>query len=74
MKQDKMQELEKIILRDYGNIAGMMVLKNGKTLYDFSTLALFWVGTGLGSALLCFTTAAIVARRHAVERQTSFSS
>ncbi len=27
-----MQELEKIILRDYGNIAGMMVLKNGKTL------------------------------------------
>ncbi|MFH7092168.1 hypothetical protein ACHWI2_06000, partial [Klebsiella pneumoniae] len=23
---------------------------------------------------LCFTTAAIVARRHAVERQTSFSS
>ncbi len=39
-----------------------------------STLALFWVGTGLGSALLCFTTAAIVARRHAVERQTSFSS
>lgn len=34
MKQDKMQELEKIILRDYGNIAGMMVLKNGKTLYD----------------------------------------
>ena len=32
------------------------------------------VGTGLGSALLCFTTAAIVARRHAVERQTSFSS
>ncbi|MGX7904568.1 hypothetical protein ACWUXD_38815, partial [Klebsiella pneumoniae] len=25
-------------------------------------------------ALLCFTTAAIVARRHAVERQTSFSS
>ena len=34
MKQDKMQELEKIILRDYGNIAGMMVLKNGKTLYE----------------------------------------
>lgn len=34
MKQDKMQELEKIILRDYGNIAGMMLLKNGKTLYD----------------------------------------
>lgn len=50
------------------------ILENGKTLYDFSTLALFWVGTGLGSALLCFTTAAIVARRHAVERQTSFSS
>ncbi|HCA9941774.1 TPA: MFS transporter [Klebsiella pneumoniae] len=40
------------------------ILENGKTLYDFSTLALFWVGTGLGSALLCFTTAAIVARRH----------
>ncbi|MDU4076615.1 MAG: MFS transporter, partial [Klebsiella pneumoniae] len=36
------------------------ILENGKTLYDFSTLALFWVGTGLGSALLCFTTAAIV--------------
>lgn len=50
------------------------ILENGKTLYDFSTLALFWVGTYLGSALLCFTTAAIVARRHAVERQTSFSS
>lgn len=50
------------------------ILENGTTLYDFSTLALFWVGTGLGSALLCFTTAAIVARRHAVERQTSFSS
>ena len=50
------------------------ILENGKTLYDFSTLALFWIGTGLGSALLCFTTAAIVARRHAVERQTSFSS
>ncbi|MGX2008726.1 hypothetical protein ACWIVX_02510, partial [Enterobacter asburiae] len=26
------------------------------------------------SALFCFTTAAIVARRHAIERQTSFSS
>jgi len=38
MKQDKMQELEKIILRDYGNIAGMMVLKNGKTLYEGTTL------------------------------------
>ncbi|WP_258963120.1 hypothetical protein, partial [Klebsiella pneumoniae] len=29
---------------------------------------------GLMSALFCFTTAAIVARRHAIERQTSFSS
>ncbi|MDU7647787.1 MAG: MFS transporter [Klebsiella michiganensis] len=50
------------------------IIENGKTLYDFSTLSLFWVGTGLMSALFCFTTAAIVARRHAIERQTSFSS
>lgn len=50
------------------------MIENGKTLYDFSTLSLFWVGTGLVSALFCFTTAAIVARRHAIERQTSFSS
>ncbi|PCR02085.1 hypothetical protein CQA48_24320 [Klebsiella pneumoniae] len=33
-----------------------------------------FIACALGSALLCFTTAAIVARRHAVERQTSFSS
>ena len=50
------------------------IIENGKTLYDFSTLSLFWVGAGLMSALFCFTTAAIVARRHAIERQTSFSS
>lgn len=37
------------------------MIENGKTLYDFSTLSLFWVGTGLVSALFCFTTAAIVA-------------
>ncbi|HIF6316060.1 TPA: MFS transporter [Raoultella ornithinolytica] len=50
------------------------IIENGKTLYDFSTLSLFWVGAGVMSALFCFTTAAIVARRHAIERQTSFSS
>lgn len=34
MNQDKMKELEKIILRDYENIAGITVLKDGKTLYN----------------------------------------
>lgn len=34
MNQDKRKELEKIILRDYENIAGMTILKDGKTLYD----------------------------------------
>ena len=34
MNQNKRKELEKIILRDYENIAGMTILKDGKTLYD----------------------------------------
>ena len=48
--------------------------ENNKILYDFHTLSLFWVAAGLVSALLCFVTAAIVARRHAIEQRTSFSS
>ncbi|WP_434643352.1 MFS transporter [Klebsiella sp. I138] len=50
------------------------IIENGKTLYNFSTLSQFWVAAGLASALFCFMTAAIVARRHATERQTSLSS
>jgi len=34
MKQEEVTELEKKILKDYGNIAGLVVLKEGKTLYE----------------------------------------
>lgn len=34
MNQEKAAELEKIIQRDYSNIAGMVVRKEGKTLYE----------------------------------------
>ncbi|MEB8194344.1 MFS transporter [Raoultella terrigena] len=50
------------------------VIENGTTLYNFSTLSQFWVATGLASALSCFVTAAIVARRHAAEQQISLPS
>jgi OPA family sugar phosphate sensor protein UhpC-like MFS transporter len=50
------------------------VIENGTTLYNFSTLSQFWVATGLASALFCFVTAAIVARRHAAEQQISLPS
>ena len=50
------------------------VIENGTTLYNFSTLSQFWVATGLASALFCFVTAAIVARRHAAEQQVSLPS
>ncbi len=34
MTQGKMEEFEKIITHDYGNIAGIVVLKDGETLYE----------------------------------------
>lgn len=34
MKQEQRNELEKIIHSDYANIAGMVVLKDGKTVYE----------------------------------------
>ncbi len=34
MNQQQISELEKTILSDYGNIAGIVVLRNGKTLYE----------------------------------------
>jgi CubicO group peptidase (beta-lactamase class C family) len=34
MNQEKVTELEKKISNDYSNIAGMVVLKDGKTLYE----------------------------------------
>jgi CubicO group peptidase (beta-lactamase class C family) len=34
MKQEKVTELEKKINNDYSNIAGVVVLKDGKTLYE----------------------------------------
>ncbi|MEJ4045694.1 MFS transporter [Erwinia sp. SLM-02] len=50
------------------------VMENGIKLYDFHTLSQFWVAAGLISALLCFVTAVMVARRNASERRTLFSS
>lgn len=50
------------------------VMENGIKLYDFHTLSQFWVAAGLISALLCFVTAVIVARRNASEHRTLFSS
>jgi hypothetical protein len=34
MNQEKIEELEKIIKNDYSNIAGIVVQKNGKRLYE----------------------------------------
>jgi len=34
MNQEKITELNRVICRDYGNIAGMVVQKNGKTVYE----------------------------------------
>ncbi|MFQ7551287.1 MAG: hypothetical protein ACLRMZ_14350 [Blautia marasmi] len=34
MNQEKITELENIIDKDHSNIAGMVVLKNGETLYE----------------------------------------
>jgi len=50
------------------------VIENGKKIYDFHTLSLFWVAAGLASALLCFITAVMVARLNASERRTLYSS
>ncbi len=50
------------------------VIENGKKIYDFDTLSLFWVAAGLVSALLCFVTAVMVAKRNASEHRTLLSS
>lgn len=50
------------------------VLEEGKKVYDFHTLSLFWVTAGLVSALLCFVTAVMVARRHASAHRALHSS
>lgn len=34
MNQEKIETFEKAVMRDYGNIAGIIVLKNGGTLYE----------------------------------------
>ena len=34
MNQEKISELENIICRDYNNTTGILVLKNGRTLYE----------------------------------------
>ncbi len=34
MIQEKIETFEKVVMRDYGNIAGIVVLKNGGTLYE----------------------------------------
>lgn len=34
MNQEKIETFEKAVMRDYGNIAGIVVLKNGRTLYE----------------------------------------
>lgn len=34
MNQEKITELEQVICRDYGNIAGIVAQKNGKTVYE----------------------------------------
>ncbi len=34
MIQEKTETFEKVVMRDYGNIAGIVVLKNGETLYE----------------------------------------
>lgn len=49
------------------------VIEAGKTLYNFDTLSLFWIGAGLFSAALTFITAGIVAHRQTIHRQTQIS-
>ncbi|MCU5772047.1 MFS transporter [Erwiniaceae bacterium BAC15a-03b] len=49
------------------------VIEGGKTLYNFDSLSVFWVSSGITSALLCFITAAIVARRHQLQQKTALS-
>lgn len=34
MIQEKIETFEKVVMRDYGNIAGIVVLKNGETVYE----------------------------------------
>lgn len=34
MTQEKIETFEKVVMRDYGNIAGIVVLKDGETLYE----------------------------------------
>ncbi len=34
MNQEKIETFEKAVMRDYGNIAGIIVLNNGRTLYE----------------------------------------
>ena len=34
MNQEKIETFEKAVMRDYGNIAGIVVLKNSRTLYE----------------------------------------
>ena len=38
MNQEKISELENIICRDYNNTTGIIVLKNGRTLYENSIM------------------------------------
>ncbi|MCE0496152.1 MFS transporter [Vibrio salinus] len=39
-------------------------IEAGKTLYNFHSLSIFWISSGLLSALMCFIAAGIVARRN----------
>ncbi len=34
MNQEKIEAFEKVVMRDYGNIAGIVVLKDNETLYE----------------------------------------
>lgn len=43
------------------------VIEAGKTLYNFHSLSVFWIITGVLSAAMTFITAGIVARRHAIK-------
>ncbi|MFM1219644.1 MFS transporter, partial [Yersinia enterocolitica] len=49
------------------------VIEAGKTLYNFHTLSIFWIVTGLLSALLTFITAGIVARRQTTKQVESLT-
>lgn len=50
----------------------MVIFENGKMLYDFSMLVLFWVGIGLGFVLFCFIIVVIVVWCYVVEWQILF--